>query len=76
MRREVLSKNRYGSAATRRTLRILQGAVKRHLSRSFVAAASQVSVQVGEASAGVRLGVLHPAQEAGEDIAEGGAVLL
>jgi hypothetical protein len=64
MRREVLSKNRYGSAATRRTLRIGQGAVNRRLSRSFIPARPRpvpASVQVGEAAAGVRLGVLHAA---------------
>ena len=71
---EVLSQNRYGSAATRRTLRIEEGAVKHPLSRSFLAGPGLVSVQVAEASAGVRLGVLHPAEQAGEDLTEGGAL--
>lgn len=71
---EVLSQNRYGPAATRRTLRIGQVAVN-HPCQDLFSRAGQGSVEVAEAPAGVRLGVLHPAQQAGEDLSEDGALL-
>lgn len=71
---EVLPENRYGSAATRRTLRIEEGRVNRLCQDLFLRACRR-SVQVAQTPAGVRLGVLHPAQQAREDLTEGGALL-
>ena len=72
----MLSQNRYGSAATRRTLRIAGWTVKPppgdprpnpgRLQRT-------ASVEVGETAAGVRLGVLDAAEEPGQDLAQDGA---
>lgn len=73
---EVLSQNRYGSAATRRTLWIAGWTVKSppgeprpNLGRPERTA----SVEVGETAAGVRLGVLDAAEESGQDFAQDGA---
>lgn len=61
-RREVLSQNRYGSVATRRTLRVGRVTVNPALypaGEPFSPARTSASVQVRQATARIRLGVLH-----------------
>ncbi|GAA0672597.1 hypothetical protein GCM10009535_60220 [Streptomyces thermocarboxydovorans] len=64
---EVSPQNRYGPVATRGTLRIGRGGVK--------GSRQDLLVQVLQPAAGVRLGVLHPAEQTCEDLSEGGTLL-